>query len=75
MVLISIINTASYEMNFTPSEITSRFVRAEQSRTSEGSGLGLAIGKTFTEACNGEFDINIKGDQFEVIISLPLKLT
>ena len=70
--VVSVVNTASYEMNFSAEEITARFVRGEPSRIGEGSGLGLAIAKTFTEACGGEFDVRIKGDQFETVVCLPL---
>ncbi|MBO4877689.1 MAG: HAMP domain-containing histidine kinase [Ruminococcus sp.] len=65
-------NTASYEMNFTPEEITERFVRGDESRTSEGNGLGLSIAKSFTEACGGKFRVIIDGDMFGAEVSLPL---
>ncbi|MCQ2464807.1 MAG: HAMP domain-containing histidine kinase [Oscillospiraceae bacterium] len=57
-------NTASYEMNFTPDEITERFVRGDKSRTTEGSGLGLSIARSFTEACGGKFSVSVDGDVF-----------
>ena len=44
---LEVINTASYEMNFTEEEIMERFARAEKSRTSEGNGLGLSISRQF----------------------------
>ena len=65
-------NTASYEMDFTPEEITERFVRGDESRTSEGNGLGLSIAKSFTEACGGRFRVIIDGDMFGAEVSLPL---
>ena len=46
-------NTASYEMNFTPDEITERFTRGDKSRTDGGNGLGLSIAKTLRKACGG----------------------
>ncbi|MGN0614074.1 MAG: sensor histidine kinase [Porcipelethomonas sp.] len=67
-ITVSIKNTASYEMKFTPDEITERFVRGDTSRTGEGSGLGLSIAKSFTEACRGEFRIEIENDVFGVYI-------
>lgn len=63
-------NTASYEMNFTPEEITERFTRGDQSRTDGGNGLGLSIAKTFTEACGGAFRIELDGDVFKAVILL-----
>ena len=65
---LEVINTASYEMNFTEEEIMERFARAEKSRTSEGNGLGLSIADSFTKNCGGEFSIRIDGDQFLVTI-------
>ena len=66
--ILNIINTASYEMNFTEEEIMERFARAEKSRTSEGNGLGLSIADSFTKNCGGKFAIAINGDQFMVTI-------
>lgn len=61
-------NVSSYEMEFSGDDIVRRFVRGEQSRTSEGSGLGLAIAKSFIEVQNGKFDIDVDGDIFRVTI-------
>ena len=63
-VKITVKNTSSYEMDFSPEEITERFARGDKARTTEGSGLGLSIAKSFTEACGGRFDIKIDGDLF-----------
>lgn len=57
-------NIASYEMTFSPDEITERFTRGDESRSTEGNGLGLSIAKSFTEACGGEFNVEIDGDVF-----------
>lgn len=70
--LIMVKNIASYEMTFTPDEITERFTRGDKSRTDEGNGLGLSIAKTFTEACGGTFRVIIDGDVFAAEVSLPL---
>ena len=61
---LEVINTASYEMDFTEDEIMERFARAEKSRTSEGNGLGLSIADSFTKNCGGDFKIKIRGDQY-----------
>lgn len=65
---LEVINTASYEMNFTEEEIMERFARAEKSRSSEGNGLGLSIADSFTKNCGGEFAVKIEGDQFKVTV-------
>lgn len=70
--IITVKNIASYEMNFIPEEIMERFTRGDESRNTEGNGLGLSIAKSFTEACGGEFGIEIDGDMFTAIVKLPL---
>lgn len=62
-------NISEVQMNFTPEEITERFVRGDKSRHETGSGLGLAIAKSFTEAQGGQFQIDIDGDLFKVILT------
>lgn len=66
--LVSIKNTAGYEMDFTSEEIIQRFSRGDLSRTTEGSGLGLSIAESFTQVCGGQFMIKIDGDLFKVVI-------
>jgi signal transduction histidine kinase len=66
--IIEIKNISSYPMEFDSEEITERFVRGDESRTTEGSGLGLAIAKSYTEACGGEFKIVVDGDLFKAIL-------
>lgn len=71
---VTVKNTASYEMNFTPEEISEQFVRGDPARTGEGSGLGLAIAKTFAEQLGARFSISIDGDQFLSSVAFPLNL-
>jgi len=73
-VVLSILNTAAYPLTRidSPETLTERFRRGDESRTGEGSGLGLAIAKTYTEAAGGRFDIVIRGDTFEAIVTLPV---
>ncbi len=61
-------NIASYPMDFNAEEIVGRFVRGDESRTQEGNGLGLAIAKSYTEICNGKFEIVLDGDMFKAIL-------
>lgn len=72
--LLSVKNVSSYEMKFSAGEITERFTRGDKSRSDGGSGLGLSIAKSFTEACGGEFSINIDGDVFAALVKFD-KLT
>lgn len=69
IVTVSFKNMSAAEMNFSPGEITERFVRGDLSRNTEGSGLGLAIAQSFTELQGGTFQVDTDGDLFKVIIS------
>lgn len=64
-------NISSYPLDFDPEEILGRFVRGDESRSTEGSGLGLAIAKTYTELCGGAFAIATDGDLFKAILTFP----
>ena len=55
------------------SELTQRFVRGEESRTTEGSGLGLSIAKSLTELQGGTFGVSMDGDLFKVMLTFPSK--
>lgn len=69
--LFQIKNVSAQQLNITAQELTERFVRGDDSRTTEGSGLGLAIASTYTELCGGKLKLTIDGDLFkaEVIFS------
>lgn len=67
-ILISFKNIASYEMNMSADDLMERFVRGDESRTTEGSGLGLAIVQSFVALCGGSFEIKIDGDLFKAIV-------
>lgn len=70
--VLCIQNTSAYEIDFSPEEITGRFVRGDESRSDGGNGLGIAIAKTYSEVCDGEFKIDIDGDMFKVTIRFPM---
>lgn len=67
---LEIKNIANYEMTFDENEITERFVRGDEARTSEGSGLGLAIAKSYVEAMGGKFFVKRDGDLFKAVIRM-----
>lgn len=69
--VVRITNTASYDMDFSPEEIVQRFARGDKARSTGGSGIGLAIAQTYTESCGGTFRVEVDGDQFRAIVSLP----
>lgn len=64
-------NIASYEMDFSPEEITERFVRGDKARTTEGHGLGLAISSSFVHNMGGELEVATDGDLFKVTVRFP----
>lgn len=68
IVEVELKNISAYPLNFDTEEITGRFVRGDESRSAEGNGLGLAIAKSYTEVCNGTFDIVVDGDMFKAIM-------
>ncbi len=70
--VFSIKNISRDKLNINPDELTERFVRGDNSRTTDGSGLGLSIARSFTELQNGVFEIKIDGDMFKAIVKLPL---
>lgn len=72
-VVFSIKNVSAAPLNFSPDELTERFVRGDVSRTTEGSGLGLSIAKSLTELQGGKFRISIDGDLFKAEVAFPIK--
>ena len=70
-VILSIKNISHDPLNVPAEQLLERFVRGEDSRSSEGSGLGLSIAKSLTELQGGTFDLIVDGDLFKAVISLP----
>ena len=64
-------NVSQAELSQSPEELMERFVRGDQSRTTEGSGLGLSIAKSLVEIQGGTFEIEISGDLFVAKVKLP----
>ena len=70
--VLSIKNISRDALNVPPELLMERFVRGDESRTTEGSGLGLSIAQSLTELQRGRFQLEIDGDLFKAIVSLPL---
>ncbi len=68
---VSIKNISKQQMNIHADELTERFIRGDESRTTEGSGLGLSIAKSLIQVQGGSFEIYLDGDLFKVVISFP----
>lgn len=65
-------NVSATPLNVTGEELMERFVRGDQSRNSEGSGLGLSIAESLVKLQSGSFEIQVDGDLFKAIITLPV---
>lgn len=70
--VFSIKNISREKLNINPNELTERFVRGDNSRSTDGSGLGLSIARSFTELQGGSFEVTIDGDMFKAAVKLPL---
>lgn len=70
--MMTLRNISSAPLNITEEELTERFVRGEESRTTEGSGLGLSIAKDLARLQGGEFSLKIDGDLFKVVLIFPI---
>ncbi len=69
--VLTIKNISKDELNIDPQELTQRFVRGEESRSTEGSGLGLAIASSLMNIQKGNLKVSIDGDLFKVEVKLP----
>lgn len=68
----SIRNISQAQVTQNGEDLTSRFVRGDESRTTEGSGLGLSIAKNLTILMNGKLEIKVEGDLFCAEIVFPI---
>lgn len=67
-IIVAMKNISERQMNIQADDLTERFIRGDDSRTTEGSGLGLFIAKSFTEVQGGAFEIQLDGDLFKVML-------
>lgn len=72
MAVMSMKNISEQPLNISADALTERFIRGDESRTTEGSGLGLSIAKDLTELQHGTFSIYLDGDLFKVTVAFPL---
>ncbi len=71
-VSLSVKNISEKPLNISGEELTERFIRGDESRTTEGSGLGLSIAKNLIEVQHGKLDILTDGDLFKVTMTFSL---
>ena len=65
-------NISAAPIDFDETRLTERFVRGDAARTTEGSGLGLSITQSLAQIQDGTFGIQVDGDLFKSIVSIPL---
>lgn len=65
-------NISRDALNVPVERLMERFVRGDESRSTEGSGLGLSIAQSMTELQKGTFQVEIDGDLFKAMVTLPL---
>lgn len=70
-VTLSVKNISRDPLNVPAERLMERFVRGEESRSTEGSGLGLSIARSLTELQGGTFELAVDGDLFKAIVTLP----
>ena len=70
-VLLTVKNISRAPLNLPSEQLMERFVRGDTARSTEGSGLGLSIARSLTELQGGAFRLDIDGDLFKAVVSLP----
>ena len=70
-VSLSVKNISREALNVPPERLMERFVRGEESRSTEGSGLGLSIARSLTELQGGTFELAVDGDLFKAVVTRP----
>ncbi len=70
-VALTVKNVSKTALNIPAEQLMERFVRGDQSRTTEGSGLGLSIARSLTELQGGVFLLEVDGDLFKAIVRFP----
>jgi len=73
--LITVKSISRHPLNVPAEQLTERFVRGDESRTTEGSGLGLSIARSLAQLQKGTFWLDIDGDLFKANVAFPLDET
>ena len=72
--VLTVKNISRQPLNLPAERLMERFVRGDESRSTEGSGLGLSIARSLTQLQGGDFSLEIDGDLFKVTVFLPLEV-
>ncbi|WP_430510654.1 hypothetical protein [Gottfriedia solisilvae] len=64
-------NILACDDDISADELMERFKRGDESRNSQGSGLGHSIAKSLIDIQKGQFIIQVDGDLFKEMISMP----
>lgn len=70
--VFSIKNISEQPLDTGGVDLTERFTRGDESRSTEGSGLGLSIAQNLTTIMGGTFQVSLDGDLFAATIRFPL---
>ncbi len=70
-VQITFKNISNHPLESRGKNLAARFVRGDESRTSEGSGLGLSIVESLLKLQEGSQEIIVDGDMFKAVIRVP----
>lgn len=69
-VILVMKNISKNQLNIPSDKLLERFVRGDESRSSEGYGLGLSITSDLVLVQGGDFTIDIDGDLFKTTIRM-----
>ncbi|MBQ0037246.1 MAG: HAMP domain-containing histidine kinase [Clostridiales bacterium] len=70
--VITVKNISRCPLNISADELTERFVRGDESRSTEGSGLGLSIASSLTALQGGQFALAVDGDLFKATLTFDM---
>lgn len=70
--VLTLRNISQNKLNIPVSELLERFVRADESRSTEGSGLGLSIADNLCSLQGAQLELEINGDLFTARVTFPL---